>query len=72
MSHFKQHYTKQYMNEPQEISHEMYNIRKWKVLRNLSKQQLLEDFLSTDGFKVQKTMTKEAILKYLKTQSWRI
>jgi len=74
MSHFQSLYKEQNPHEELEISREAYGRRKWKVLRMLTKQQLIEDFAQSKEFSsnINKRMSKEQILKVLKGKGWAI
>jgi len=71
MSTFKKSYLEAYPNEPYIISREMYGRRKWKILRSMTKQQLIDDFKNNEYFgkEINQRMTKEQILTVLKKYS---
>ena len=71
MKNFNHMYTKLYPNEPDLISREKYGRRKWKILRMMTKSQIISDYKDNKYFgnQINKTMTKEEILKVLKKYS---
>jgi hypothetical protein len=71
---FRKFYVSMYPNEQNEVSKEMYSRRKFKVLRSMTKEQLLKCFSKNKeyGQYIKKSMTKTQILHVLKKYSWMI
>ena len=71
MTTYRSVYFKTYPDEPEVISREMYGRRKWKILRSMTKTQLLNDFIHNRDFghEIDQRMNKDQILKVLKKYS---
>jgi hypothetical protein len=72
MSIYIKKYNKYYPNEPKIISKATYGKRKWKILKSMNKNELIQDFSKKNiffGNKINKNMTKTEILKILKKYS---